>query len=70
MDHHLAVVGVQAVRDIWLKLRMLRLYWRIPRDWYRDVWKQDPDTRICCSGHMCGCYGVYYYEMWESMLRG
>lgn len=57
------------MKDIWLKLRMLRLYWPIPRAWYRDVWLQDPDAQVCCNGYMCGCYGAVYYEQWEAMLR-
>lgn len=60
---------MQKLADIWLKLRMLRLYRCDLTRWYTDVWRQDPDARICCSGYMCGCYGSCYYEMWESLLR-
>ena len=61
--------GSDAVADIILKLKMLRLYSFSFHDWYQDVWKQDADAQMCCSGYMCGCYGSCYYEMWEAMLN-
>ena len=48
-----------------LKLKMLWLYGGNFSDWYRDVWKQDADQRMCCDGRECGCYGSDYYSMWE-----
>jgi len=66
-----SIVGRYAYKlpDLWLKLRMLRLYRFYFTDWYKDVWKQDPDAQVCCSGYMCGCYGSCYYEMWKAMLK-
>jgi len=52
-----------------LKLRMLRLYWPMLADWYRDVWKREPYSRMCCDGRECGCYGADYGSMWEAMLK-
>ena len=54
---------------ILLKLRMLRLMWRMPRVWYHEIWKQDPSERICCSGYECGCMGADHGSYWEYMLN-
>jgi hypothetical protein len=51
--------------DTALKLKMLWFYRGMWRDWYSDVWKQDPDAQMCCNGHMCGCMGSCYGDMWE-----
>lgn len=51
-----------------IKLRMLWLYGFSVRAWYRDVWRQEADARMCCDGRECGCYGSTYREMWEHML--
>lgn len=51
-----------------VKLKMLRLYGLSLRAWFRDVWKQNPDVRMCCDGHECGCYGSTYRDMWEHLL--
>jgi hypothetical protein len=55
--------------EIILKLRMLRLYRWFLRDWYRDVWKREAYSQMCCSGRECGCYGADYASMWEWMLK-
>lgn len=51
--------------DIILKLKMLWIYRWMPLDWYSDVWKQDPNAQVCCSGYECGCQGSWYGDMWE-----
>ncbi len=58
------------MNDIILKLRMLRIYGlREINDWYQEVWRQDPDEQICCSGQMCGCEGACYYQQWEWAIK-
>jgi hypothetical protein len=55
-----------------LKMRMLRLYGTSIRplsDWWREVWKRDPNELMCCGGYMCGCYGSTYGDMWEYLLQ-
>ncbi len=55
--------------DLWLKIRMLRLYgFRGFRDWIEDVWKHEPGGRMCCDGYMCGCYGSCWGDWWEYLL--
>ncbi len=56
-----------------LKLKMLLLYRGNFRDWYRDVWRQEPWEQQCCSGLMygcmCGCMGSCYAHMWEHVWK-
>ena len=52
-----------------LKMRMLWLYRLHVPEWWRDVWKQDAGARMCCDGHMCGCYGEDYWSYWEWLLE-
>ncbi len=55
--------------DLWLKIRMLRIYgFRGFRDWIEDVWKHEPGDRMCCDGHMCGCYGSCWGDWWKHLL--
>lgn len=54
--------------DIWLKLRMLRVYKLQVREWYQDVWRQEAGGRMCCDGYMCGCYGADYASWWHHLL--
>ena len=53
------------INDLILKLKMLWLYRSVPRQWYHEVWRQDPDAVVCCSGHECGCWGVCHADMWN-----
>ena len=55
------------------KITKLRLLWHfclsdISR-WYREIWKQDGNASLCCSGYECGCQGACYINEWEWGLR-
>ena len=47
---------------------MLRVYKLQVREWYHDVWRQEAGARMCCDGHMCGCYGADYASWWLHLL--
>lgn len=53
--------------DIILKLKTLLLYRGPFRGWLHDVWRVDPNSRICCSGDDCGCQGVIHRSFWQWM---
>lgn len=55
--------------DLWLKIRMLRLYRFHFHLWLEDVWRRDPLARQCCDGKMCGCYGSCWRDWWEYLLK-
>lgn len=55
--------------ELLLKLKMLWLYRGHFRDWYRDVWMQEPWAQMCCSGRECGCMGSCYADMWEHLWK-
>jgi hypothetical protein len=44
----------------------LRILWWLSLDmfdnWRREIWRKDLDSRICCSGYECGCYGMTIRE--------
>lgn len=52
-----------------LKLKMARLYWPAMREWYSEVWTEEPYARMCCDGRMCGCYGATHFEHWQHLTR-
>jgi len=52
-----------------IKLRLLfRFYRRNPIIWFREVWQQDGNQQLCCSGYECGCMGSCYIDQWEYAL--
>lgn len=55
--------------DLWLKLRLLRLYRFAVREWKSDVWDKEGRARMCCDGYMCGCQGSDYASWWEHLLN-
>lgn len=57
-----------ALEVLWMKLRLMRPYWPDLREWRNDIWRTDANSRICCDGYMCGCYGADHYEFWSHML--
>jgi hypothetical protein len=54
--------------DLWLKLRMFRVYRFAFREWVEDVWRHEPGGRMCCNGRECGCYGSCWGDWWEHLL--
>jgi hypothetical protein len=50
-----------------LKLRIL-LSWLYCTygEWRRGVWSVDLDSRYCCDGRECGCYGASYREVYAA----
>lgn len=54
--------------DLWLKLRMFRVYRFAFREWVEDVWRHEPGGRMCCDGRECGCYGSCWGDWWEHLL--
>lgn len=54
--------------NLWLKLRMLRVYKYSFREWHDDVWQHEPSARMCCDGRECGCYGLCWEDWWNHLL--
>ena len=52
-----------------IKLKMLWLYGFAFREWWRDVWKQDEASRMCCDGRECGCMGADYASYWDWLWK-
>lgn len=55
--------------ELIVKLKLLRTMWNTPKIWYKEVWSQDPYSRMCCNGYMCGCMGADYIMYWEHLLN-
>lgn len=53
------------MKDKLLKIKILftRYFYYIDfKQWKEDVWDQDLDEEICCSGQMCCCGGETYRD--------
>jgi hypothetical protein len=51
--------------DALAKLSILRDMLRSAfTEWKSEVWSRDLDSRWCCSGRECGCYGVTVRQVW------
>jgi hypothetical protein len=45
------------------KLKILLTLWQHDYEhWKKDVWPEDLDSRYCCDGRECGCYGMTLRE--------
>jgi len=53
--------------DAFLKIKWLFTVFILPAfdDWKSNLWRKDLDSRYCCDGHECGCYGTTYREMYS-----
>lgn len=52
-----------------VKIKMAQLYWPDLGQWFSEVWMQEPYVRMCCDGHMCGCYGETHFSHWYHSTR-
>jgi hypothetical protein len=52
-----------------IKVKMLWLMFPMVGLWYRTVWKQDENERMCCNGYECGCMGADFYSYWEWLWK-
>ena len=53
--------------DTFLKVKWLLTAFLLPafEDWKTNLWSKDLDSRYCCDGRECGCYGTTYRDMYE-----
>ena len=59
---------MSAFYELSVKMRLLWLYRWSFREWKADVWDKEGRGRMCCDGHMCGCYGSDNLSWWEHLL--
>lgn len=51
----------------------LRILWWLSLEmfdsWQSEIWRKDLDSRICCDGRECGCYGMTIREAYTTRGR-